>query len=43
VAALLVGGELWPRRSKVPRAVLAIAAVIVIVPTLLASGARLLS
>jgi hypothetical protein len=41
VAALLVAGELWFRRSRIRRPVIATSAGIVIVPTLMAIAARL--
>jgi uncharacterized membrane protein YjjB (DUF3815 family) len=41
VAALLVGGELWPRRTELPRTAVIVAAIVVIAPTALAIAARL--
>jgi hypothetical protein len=40
VAALLIAGELWPRRRQLPRSAIAVAVILVILPALLAAAAR---
>jgi hypothetical protein len=40
VATLLIAGELWPRRRQLPRAAVAVAALVAVLPTLLAAAAR---